>query len=84
MAKRGYVIANQDEEYLAGYCLLGGGYISRLWAVVSDLAMVFVTRAAVDRAARELDYEGRLYLLRINETATQFLVSTVDGGDVPS
>lgn len=73
MRKLGYVIVNDDEEYLADYQDRGGVRV-RWWARVPDFARVFSTRSKASDVLKKMAHHSRLWILELHETDRQLAV----------
>jgi hypothetical protein len=80
--KKGFVIANDAEEYLAEYSVSRGA-ITRAWAATPELAFVFHTIHKADEVVKNLESSYPLYVLGIMETKKQIGVFPPREGHYP-
>jgi hypothetical protein len=73
--KIGYVIANQDEEFLQAY-RIKPAYIYRVWTGFCCDAKVFHTQAKALSIVKKLENQYPLWVLELYESPSQFIVST--------
>lgn len=78
----GFVIANGDEEFLAGYSISEGA-ILRQWSPFLDFAKIFKTIGEADRAVSRLDSDYPLYVLGLKESHKQYAVYPPREGHYP-
>lgn len=79
----GFVIANGDEEFLAGYSISDGA-IFRKWSPLLDLAEVFKTIREADNVVSRLESEYPLYVLGLKESRKQYAVYLPREGHYPT
>jgi len=80
--KKGFVIANLDEEYLVSYSVTDG-CISIAWGISPEFAYMFKTIKEADEAVIKLESRYQLFVLGIKETETQIAVFPPRPGRYP-
>lgn len=73
--KIGYVIANDDEEYLADI-VDRGGMVGRCWSRVPDFAMRFSSRSKALRKIQKFDMGRKVYVLELHDLGSQYGVAS--------
>lgn len=81
---RGFIVANENEEFLAEYNFRRGA-IMRAWTIFPHLAYIFPSPKEAKDICDKLESQYNLYVLGIEETKTQFMVFTLEENDpIPS
>jgi hypothetical protein len=75
MKKLGYVIANDEEEYLNSYCIKPDS-ISRAWSPLCSYAKVFQTKTHAQKVIQRLDVLVQLWVLELYENERHLIVTT--------
>lgn len=71
----GFVICNSDEEFLYSFKRFPGATF-KAWTLSPSHAHRFKTRTHANDCIRLLDHYGKLWVLDLFETPSQFLVGT--------
>ena len=79
MKKKGFVIANDKEEFLAEF-KHNADYSLRKWAITPELALVFHSRLKAQEAVKNIqdDVNYRLWILELFDMGKQLAVGTED------
>lgn len=75
--KIGYVIANDEEEYLADVHE-SRSVVVKAWARCPDFALVFVTRLEARQMIYRLRQQSKLWALELWDYGSQLVVATSD------
>jgi len=75
MKRLGYVVANDNEEYLSSYDISSFTTLSA-WALTPALAYVFSTHHEIEQVIKRLPKRCRLWSLEFYETDNNFFVTT--------
>lgn len=71
----GFVIANDDEEYLHDF-FESRGAVVKTWARHPDFALVFVTRLEARQMVWKLRQDSKLWVLELFDSGSQLIVVT--------
>lgn len=73
----GYVIANDDEEYLHDFYDSRGAVV-KTWARLPDFAQVFIIRLEARQMIYKLNQNSTLWVLELWDYDSHFVVTTQD------